>query len=362
MSIALSGCVVALTACTRTNTTSATEGQSAVVAVSEIQIKRDLVGSQPLPKAIELAVVRQTQHSDASRLKYPTSLALSDDGDVYISDNNGDAIFHTTSALNLLTRLPADEGHLVYPNTIQVSQNRILISDSDGIKVFDRNGAFQRLLRIYYTVFDFALDSAGNIFANPIFTAPKESDSLLVRLNEDGMRIGGLGTRMNRAEHEGLDDRTYIRAVDNLVIAAFKHRSSVQIYSSKTGDLLREINVDHPAFPGLARLEEDPKFVNPKKGVVRLPVYIGGVDVTANKIFVLLCLPQPEIVEFSLQGKETDRYRAESSISAQSYFGFRARSTGNVRQFTVGMMDSYHSPVLMVLSSDAKKYRRKEDS
>src|SRR6185503_17494702 len=167
MSIALSGCLAVSAACTRTNTTSATESHSALPAVNEMQIKRDLLEGHALPNAVELEVLRQTQSSDASYLEYPTSLASSDDGDIYISDNNGDAIYHTTSNLKVLNKLPAEDGHLAYPNTIQVRQNEIFISDNDGIKIFERNGSFQRLLRIYYTVFDFALDPAGNIFANP---------------------------------------------------------------------------------------------------------------------------------------------------------------------------------------------------
>jgi hypothetical protein len=362
MSIALSGYLAVSAACTRTSTTSATESHSALPAVNEMQIKRDLLEGRALPDAVELRVLRQTQRSDTSYLKYPTSLALSDDGDIYISDNNGDAIYHTTSTFKGLNKLPAEDGHLVYPNTIQVRQNEILISDNDGIKIFERNGSFQRLLRIYYTVFDFALDSAGNIFVNPIFSAPKESDWLIVSLNKQGMRVGGFGKRVIRAEYEGLEDRTYVCAVDNIVIAAFRHQPRVQIYSSTTGELLREIYINHPVFPGLAKLKEHQTFVNPKPGVVRLPVYISGVDVIADRIYVLLCLPQPEIIEFNIQGQEMVRYRSTSSASAFSYFGFRARSSGKAQQFTVGMMNPDHNPVLMVLTSNNKTTQRKENS
>ena len=166
---------------------------------------------------------------------------------------------------------------------------------------------------------------------------------------------------MNRAEHDGLEDRTHIAAVDDLVIAAFRHRPHLQIYSSKKGELLREINVTHPVFPDLAKLEEDKKFVNPKPGVVRLPVYIGGIDVMDRRIYVLLCLPEPEIVEFNIQGRETARYRSTAAVSAFSYFGFRARSAGKSRQFTLGIMNPYHDPVLMVLTS-RDKTTQKENS
>ena len=362
MSIALFGCVAASAACTRTATTTVTESESTIPAINEMQIKQNLLERHSLSDAVELQILAQTQSSDVSHLEFPTSLGSSPDGNIYIADNNGDAIYHTTSKLKVLKKLSAEDGHLVYPNTIQVRQNEILISDNDGIKVFERDGSFQRLLRIYYTVFDFALDSAGNIFANPIFSAPKDSDALVVSLNHQGMRVGSFGKRMNRAEHDGLEDRTYISVVDHLVIVAFRHRPLLQIYSNKTGELLREIDVTHPIFPDLAKLEEDKKFVNPKPGVVRLPVYISGVDVMDSRIFVLLCLPQPEIVEFHIQGRETARFRSTASVSAFSYFGFRAGSAGKARRFTLGILNSYRDPVLMILTSHDKTTQTKENS
>lgn len=362
ISIALLIGISVLAACSRNATTTGNEPDSAIPVANEMHIKRDLLESHPLPEAAQLEVLRQIKISDASPLKYPISLASSDDGDIYISDNNGHAIYHTTPGLRLFNKLPAEDGHLQYPNTIQMRQDEIVISDNDGIKIFARNGSFQRLLRIYYAVFNFAVDSAGNIFANPIFSAAKESDSLVVSLNKEGMRVGGFGKRLNRKEHEGLEDRTYLCLVDEMVIVAFKHRPRVQIYHRQTGELLREINVTHPVFPDLAKLEEDRKFVNPRQGVVRLPVYISGADVSANKIYVLLSLPQPEIVEFSIQGQEVTRYRAKSSVSASSYFGFGVRSTGDAHQFTLGMVNPNLNPVLMTLTSNAKTHKGKENS
>ncbi len=361
ISIALFGCIAVSAACSRKATTQGIEPPSIPVR-NEMQIKQELLQEYSLPEAVDLELAHQIKGLDASRLQYPVSIALSDDGDIYISDNNGDAIYHTSPGLKALNKLPAEDGHLQDPNTIQVGQNEILIADNDGIKIFGRNGSFQKLLRIYYAVFNFAVDSAGNIFANPIFVTPKESDSLVVSLNKEGTRVGSFGQRLNRKEHDGLEDRTYLCMVDEKVIVAFKHRPSFQIYNSKTGELLREINVTHPVFPDLAKLEQDKKFVNPKQGVVRLPVYISGADVNANKIYLLLALPRPEIVEFDIQGEEIARYRAKSSVSAFSYFGFRVRSVGGAHQFTLGMFNQYRDPVLMAFSSGAKTNERKEDA
>jgi hypothetical protein len=196
------------------------EPGSAVPSRNEIHIKRELLEKYSLPDATVLETVRQIQSSDASQLQYPISLASSPEGDIYISDNNGHAIYHTAPSLKVLNKLPTQDGHLQYPNTIQVRQKDIFISDTDGIKIFARDGSFQKLVRIYYAVFDFAVDSRGNLIANPIFSAPKESDPLIVSLNNEGMRVRSFGKRMSRTEHDGLEDRLYVRVADELLVVA----------------------------------------------------------------------------------------------------------------------------------------------
>jgi hypothetical protein len=243
-----------------------------------------------------------------------------------------------------------------------VRQSKIFISDNDGIKVFGRDGSFLELLRIYYSIFHFTVDAQGNIFANPSFIEPKESDPLIVSLDAKGMRVGGFGKRMNRADHDGLEDRVYLCAVDEMAIAAFKHRPRVQVYDRKTGELIREFDVTHPMFPDLLKLAEDKQYVKPRPGVVRLPLYISGVEATPTRIYVLLSLPQPEIIEFSIRGQEIARYRAQLSPSVFSYFGFDVRSTESARQFTVGMFDQQRRPVLATFSPATNLTQTKEKS
>jgi hypothetical protein len=318
-------------------------------------IKQRLLEAHSVSDAVVLTTVRQIGGA-RGLMEYPVSLASSEDGNIYISDNNGQALYHALPDLATLKKLPTsgENGQLQYPNTVQTWRKEILVSDNDGIKVFGRNGSFRKLLRTYYAAFHFTVDADGKIYANPTFLTPKESDPLIVKLDEKGTRVAGFGKRLNRTEHNNLEDEAYLCELHGNLVVAFKHQPLVQIYSSQEGKLLREFNVSHPVFGELKKLGEDKEFVNPKKGVIMLPRYMGGVKAINDKIYVLLHLPRLEIVEFDFQGKETDRYRAPEELSAANYFGFDVRLAGDSRQFVVGVIDPIHVPALITLRPNVK--------
>lgn len=344
--------LVACSACTRNSAKTKGENDLFKSVPVETSIKQSLLSKYPAPDAISLTVTKQTQ-SKAKTLDYPVSFASSDDGGFYISDNNGHAVFYVSSDLASVKKFSDKNGEkqLQYPNTIQMQQDKIFVSDNDGIKVFARDQSLQKTLRPFYASFHFAVDASENIFLNPILLKPKESDPLIVKLDKQGSRIGGFGKRLNRTEHNNLEDEAYLCEVNGKVITAFKHRPLIQIYDANKGELLREFSATHPIFEELKKLEEDRNFVNPREGVLMLPRYIGGVRATSDRIYVLLYLPQPEILEYNFQGREIARYRATEQRTVVDYFGFDVRVINNKHQFTVGSIDTQHLPTLSVLSN-----------
>jgi len=355
VSLALTICALISGACSQSASTSGGVTDAAKPLPNEMYIKQRMLEAHSPPDAAVLTTVKQMRGTEGL-MEYPVSLASSDDGNIYISDNNGQALYHAPPDLVTLKKLltSGENGQLQYPNTVQIWRNEILVSDNDGIKVFGRNGSFRKLLRTFYATFHFTVDTHRNIYANPTFLMPKESDPLIVKLDEKGMRVAGFGKRLNRKEHNYLEDEAYLCELNGNLVAAFKHQPLVQIYSSEEGKLLREFNVSHPVFGDLKRLEEDKEFVNPKEGVIMLPRYMGGVKAISDKIYVLLYLPRPEIVEFDFQGKETGRYRAQEELSAANYFGFDVRLAGDSRQFVVGVIDPLHMPALITLRPNVK--------
>ena len=356
--------LVACSACVRNSAETKAESDPFKPLPIELSTKQSLLRKYPAPSAISLTVMKQT-HSNENPLNYPVSLASSDDGSFYISDNNGHAVFYISSDLASVKKVSDKNGErqLQYPNTVQMQQDKLFVSDNDGIKVFTPDGSLQKTLRSFYAYFHFTVDSTESIFLNPILLNPKETDPLIVKLDKEGSRISGFGQRLNRLDHNNLEDEAYLCEVSGKVIAAFKHRPLIQIYDGNTGELVHEFSVTHPIFDDLKKLGEDKDFIHPKEGVLLLPRYIGGVRATLDRIFVLLYLPQAEILELNFQGQEIARYRATEQVAASDYFGFDVRSIGDKHQFTVGSIDTLHVPTLAVFSdATSQNQQTKEGS
>lgn len=362
LTILLTVSLMACSACVRNSAETKAKADPFKPPPIELTVKQNLLRKHTALSAISLAVIKQT-NSKENPLNYPVSLTSSGDGGFYISDNNGHAVFYISPDLASVNKFSDRNGEkqLQYPNTIQMQQDKIFVSDNDGIKVFARDGLLQKTLRPFYASFHFTVDSTENIFLNPILLKPIESDPLIVKLDKKGSRIGGFGRRLNRSDHNNLEDEVYLCEVSGKVIAAFKHRPLIQIYDGNKGEMLREFSATHPIFDELKKLEEDKNFINPKEGVLMLPRYIGGVRATPDRIYVLLYLPQPEILEYNFQGQEIARYRATEQNTAVDYFGFDVRLAGNKHQFTIGSIDTQHLPTLALFSDAANQNQQMKE-
>lgn len=297
---------------------------------------------------VRLSIERLVQKGEGAAFVYPASLAFSGRGGVYISDNNGHAIYYSPSGELAATPWPAQSGigkpH--FPNTIQEWQDQILVSDNDGVKIYDQEGSFKRLLRTYYGINHFIVSDDGNIYANTLHNNPKPSDPLIVELSRDGTKIKGFGERLNRSPNNDAINKAYLATSGGLLIAALKHRPIVQIYNRGGGKILREIKLNHPIFSELER----------QLGGTSLPKYTAGVSISGEKIFVLLDLPRPEVVEFDLQGQEKSRYLVSGTPTIIDYFGFDAREVESQPVFAIGIIDPQWQPAL-VETAELRKQR-----
>lgn len=282
-----------------------------------------------------LTVERSFQSDGRGPLVYPVSLAALDKGGVYISDNNAHRIDYYPPDSNEIVALPSQvrNGRLEWPNTIRLVKDSILVSDNDGIKVFKRNGSFQYLLRIYYQASSFAVDAAGNIYANPHFAIQKPSDPLIVKLNNEGTLIRRFGTRLSLSDHFGLDDKAFLCCAGSYIFVAFMYRPEVQVYDAQ-GRFIREFRIEHSCFDKLARLLSDERFTHPSKGTVRLPRYVAGLSVVEDRLLVLLDLPRAEVAELDFQGHELAHYSSNyQPFPHARYRAFDAKLVGNAYRF-----------------------------
>lgn len=236
-----------------------------------------------------------------------------------------------------------------FPTTIREWQGKIFVSDEDGIKIFNQEGQLQNLLRSFYGIFNFSVADDGAIYANVSYKTPKDSDPLIVKLNNQGEKTSGFGARQNHLQYKGLDDNAYLFCAQQLLFVAFQHRPLIQIYDLKREQLVREFAVKHPAFGSLDELAKDKTFTNPSPSKTALPRYIAGVAATSDRVFVLLHLPHVEIIEFDLEGHEKNRFRSAEVSRVLNYFGFDAREVSGNYVFYVGiasLIDQEESPFL----------------
>lgn len=325
---------------------------------NEMNLKRSLLEKFPLSNALPLKVEKSFTPNSDEVLVYPISLAVSEDGQIYVSDNNGQAIYKAPSDLSTIARFSKenaerDEKKLKYPNTIRFYRSQIFVADNDGIKVFKQNGELEKLIRTYYSINDFSIDSEGNFFVNANFLTASQENSLVIKLSENGTRVAGIGRRPNPSENNDVEGQAYIEVKEPNIIVAYKHLPLVQIFDIKSGDLIREFEIKHPIFGELKKLKDNKEFVNPKTSIVVLPKYFAGVKVFEDRIYLLLHFPNPEIVEVDFQGNEINRYRSEA-VTAMNYFGFDVHSVGNVRQFIVGVIEPSRAPTIAAFNLNAK--------
>jgi hypothetical protein len=323
-------------ACTRVSqpVTAESDGPAAAATMaSEQAIKTS--GQSLLAEGTDtLKIERQTEYELGGNgpFLYPVSLATDDSG-VYISDNNAHAIRFRAPHSESVTTLPTlDTAKLVWPNTIQISKGSAFVSDNEGIKSFGLDGRFQRVLKTYYAINDFTIGTNRKIYVNPSFRTHKASNPLIIQVDSEGARVKGFGERLNHSNYGYLDDLAYLCTAGDSILAVFKHRPVVYVYNSE-GKFLREFPVKHPAFESLAALAGDVAFTHPGPNRYRLPTYVSGARVVGNRLMVLLDLPQPEIVEMSLMGKELGRYTGKVPFTTSGYRGFDVQLSGSTYRF-----------------------------
>lgn len=327
-------------------------------APNDMTIKRSLLEKIPPPNALLLETEKSFTPSDDKIFSYPVSLAASGDGRIYVSDNNSQAIYEVSSDLSAATRFSKEktekeEEKLKYPNSIRFYRDKVFIADNEGIKVFKQNGEFEKLIRSFYSINDFTIDSEGNFLINANFLNPGQGNSLIYKLSESGARLSGIGKIPNPEENNGIEGKAFVETDGQNIVVAYQHLPLVQIYDTKSGDLIREFELKHPIFDDLKKLKNDKEFVNPRSGVVVLPRYVAGVKVSGGKLYLLLYLPNPEIVEVDFQGTESNRYRS-NNISAINYFSFDVRFVGDARQFVVGVIEPSLAPTITVFNQNTK--------
>ncbi len=310
---------------------------------NEMTVKERLLENLTVYKAKELEAKNICNLSDNYQTSFPSSLVLDDKGQVYVSDNSGQAILKIDSQLkkvNLVTNQ-----NLKYPNTIKLNGSKIFVTDNDGIKVFEETGNLLETVKTFFSVNSFSINSSNDFFVNPNFLENNQSNPIVIKLDKTGKRFDEFGQLQSPEIFNGTERKVLVETYKNMCVLAYKYRSLIEIYDSNTNKLVRSFQPTHPIFEELEKLKNDKTFTNPQDGIVVLPTYISGLKLLKDKLYVLVSVPNPEIIEFNLNGTELKRLRS-NTVKANGYFGFDAYLVGDVPQFIVGMMNSYRKPTV----------------
>ena len=289
---------------------------------------------------------------------YPSSFLISKDNYVYVVDNNGHSIYRITPDLKsteLFVNGNKDElNKIQYPDIIREFNDQLFVNDEEGIKIFSKNGELRKTIRIYFAVNDYIINDKGEFIINPNFLNPKEQVPLLIKLNENGKKIGSIGKQKFPQELAGLEDEVHLEKNGETIIAAHKRLPLIEVFNGDSGQTLKEFEAKSIISNELDKLKQDKEFINPEEGRYKLPTYIGGVKYFQNQTFVLLHLPYPEIVEFNSSGEKVKSYRF-NDLRVIDYFGFDMRLVNNARQFIIGVFDTSRKPIILVLNERKDK-------
>lgn len=289
-----------------------------------------------------LAVKRSVAKGNGGEFTVPVALTYSDTGDLYVSDNIGHTIHRLSVGSNEIQTILAKNAHvLTFPNSIQYWAGKVVISDNEGIKIFSPKGEFERLIRPYLGIFNFAITKDQTFLLNTLVRNAAAQDSLIVELDNHGRRLKAFGTRLAVPGNNGLENQAFLALSDRLLFAAFKHRPLVEVYSIDSGKLLTSFEVNHPVFrPLSAELKVTGVTQAPTPGRVFLPRYIAGIRTYGKRIFLCLNLPQPEIWEVDTNGKVLAQFKVSDLAPAVDIFGFDVRISGDSVIFSIGVIDT----------------------
>lgn len=295
---------------------------------------QDLAGS--LKKIRDLKIPRH--------IGRPASFLVSTDSNLYISDNKYGGLFKVSPEFESITEL--GENYLLNPTAIREANEKLFLYDNSGINVFQKDGRLIQTVKSYLRIEDFALLDDKAYIASLAEVKTDIDANFVALIDSAGKRLGSMG-KAHSFDYPEVEERAFIGIQDGQVYIVYKYEPLFEIYDLKSKALLQSIKINASIFPRLLELKQDKEFMNPEPGRYRIPKFVAGIRIFKDRIFILLHTPNPQIVEFTSDGKEVTRYLS-SETEALDYFGFDIQLTGDKKQFFVGAIDYASKPSLVV--------------
>lgn len=309
-------------------------------------IKKKLWQNTPRDAARDLSKVRSLEMKDSVAIERPASFVVSADNSIYIDDNAHGKVYKISPDMRSTSDLGVSG--LINPVRIRELNDKLFIYDNSGINVFEKSGQLVRTIKPFLKVEDFdLLDEETSVIS--LASLKRDDTSVYALLNSAGKRTDSIG-QLRPSEYPEVDNKTYLEARDGKLFTCYKYEPVCEIYDLKTRSLLKTFPLRSSVFPQLVELKKDRNFVNPQPGIFKVSKFVGGLKIAQNKLYVLLHIPNPEIVEFSLDGEEVQRYRSNETMSIE-FFGLDVRVNNGTKQFFVGAFDYSSNPSITVFEA-----------
>jgi len=272
-------------------------------------------GFVPLPKnAIELELRFSFQYPE---LKHPFEMADDSSGNIYITDDEQNAVFKFNSSGEYLSRLGQEEeslGEFSIPQNILLVKNFIVLQEfrNRRIQFLSQDGKILKNFKIYKdSIEDIAVNDNGLLF---IAKSLSPNDAALVDVfSPQGKFLCSFGEAFKFIPpYPSLNSRKLALNKKGEVLVAFTYFPLVRKYSEK-GELLAEYDIENNimkakermnlSLMGKARIN---KF---HYGYIRIII---AMKVFEDRIYLLSNYPRLEILEIDEQGKIIKTYWIDS--------------------------------------------------
>jgi hypothetical protein len=320
---------------------------------SLVAVKWRLTEANPLDEATPLKTIVNYNLKKQYSLGYPSSFTISQDTNLYLVDNKSSSIFKVSSDFQRFEQfVKKDVNGLSLQSPFQIKElnNSLYISDNEGLKIFNKNGNLEKTIKPYFGITEFAIENNGQYLVNRSPYEVQDDSPLILKLDSNGKKIDTIG-KISSIQYNGIENQVFLETSELFTIVAYKYKPLIEIYDTKTKERLKSFNIKASIFDELVALKQNNEFVNPEPGQYKIPKFIAGSKVFKDKLYLLLHLPYPEIIEFTLNGEEIQRYRSKE-VRANDYFGFDIRLINGTTQFVVGAFDLSQKPSILVFEEN----------
>ncbi len=271
--------------------------------------------------------------TSASVIGVPVSISSSTE-EIYIVDNKSHNIKvfdFTGNFIRIIGQPGKGPGDLHYPVNIDFNNGDLYISSNNGIDIFNHEGVFQDRTKMFYNILSMSMDSE-NIYISG-FGAHKGKPVLALQFLRNG-KISRVLTDPAFAEviHQYSGRNSIVNTGKESVCIVMKHWNRIFFYNKKNHEI-KSINIDYSMGNEMEKWNY--REFNPKSRSQWFSNYTAAAKFFDGKIFILLDMPALEIISLDMKGKIVDHYYNNKDFKIMRWKDFICRQENGKNTFYI---------------------------